>query len=164
MSSRADLVTAAALLAFGAAVVYESIRMPRFEHLNVNPYTVPGLVPGLLGAIIAVLALVMAVRSWRPALSGAAASGEPPLTARASRRIGLTLLITVVYGLVLVNWLPFWLATFVFVAVFIIVFEFIDAAAGANAVRLVSLALVQAAIVSAAVTLLFERIFLVTLP
>ena len=52
---RADLATGLVLVALGVAVVVESLRMPRFEHLNVNPYTVPGLVPGALGAVILVL-------------------------------------------------------------------------------------------------------------
>lgn len=166
---RRDLLTSLVMIALGVGVLVESLRMPRFEHLGVNPYTVPGIVPGFLGAVIATLAFVMLVRTvvaWRrsgdvPVVAGDDEPGSAP-------RLLITIVLTVGYGGVLVGNVPFWLATFVFVLAFLLVFgwraDFADAARRAALLVYASTAVLQAGVVAAAVTFVFERIFLVTLP
>jgi hypothetical protein len=198
MSNRDDVI-ALVLMAFGAFVLYESARMPRFEHLAVNPYTVPGLVPGFLGAALLLFGLVMLSRSLvtsrrpdpraeedaaeaQPAeehqaeadtleLIGAAPPGAHapagaavPRRGEGARRLLLTLALTLGYAGVLVGRAPFSLATFVFVFVFIILFDWRAAAAARRTTRLLATAGVQALLVAVAVTLVFERLFLVRLP
>ncbi len=201
MSERDDLI-ALVLLAFGGFVIWEAWRMPRFEQLAVNPYTVPGLVPGLLGAAIVLFALVMLTRtlgrrriealaeeSDRAEPAGEAPEGDPEADdapaeldvvgaevaergdaparghgAESLRRLLITLGLTLGYALLLIGWLPFWLATFVFVFGFIVLFDWRKAAARRRIVRLVVAAGVQALLVAGAVTLVFERLFLVRLP
>ena len=197
MSERDDLI-ALVLLAFGGFVIWEAWRMPRFEQLAVNPYTVPGLVPGFLGAAIVLFALVMLTRTMgRRRLEERAAEsdraepagdapagddapvelevvGEEPAEGAAApargrggeslRRLLITLGLTLGYALGLIGWLPFWLATFVFVFVFITAFDWRKAAARRRIVSLVLAAGLQALLVAAAVTLVFERLFLVRLP
>ena len=70
--TRRDFFTSLVLIVFGLTVVAESLRMPRFETLGINPYTVPGLVPGVLGGVIVLLGMVMLVRS---SLVGGVAQG-----------------------------------------------------------------------------------------
>ncbi len=197
MSTRDDLI-ALVLIAFGGFVVWEAARMPRFEHLAVNPYTVPGLVPGFLGGAILLFGLVMLTRSAvvkrledtaddQP--TDASPAGESPPdesppdetaiaegaelltvdspTARPGeslRRLLITLGLTLGYAAGLVGRLPFWLATFVFVFAFIVIFDWRKAVAAQRTVRLFLTAGVQALLVAAAVTLVFERLFLVRLP
>lgn len=79
------------------------------------------------------------------------------------RRLGLTLALTLVYAGVLVGRLPFWLATFLFVAGFVVAFEWRRDRLAAH-LRRVATAALEAAVVAAAVTYIFERIFLVRLP
>ena len=163
---KADLATGLVLLALGVAVVVESLRMPRFEHLNVNPYTVPGLVPGALGAVILVLGALLFLRAaraggWR--LGGGAAPrswlGDPGV-----RRLLLAAGLCVVYAALLVGRLPFWLATFLFVAGFVVLFEWPLAASRSERWRRLAFALLFGALISAVVTLVFQEIFLVRLP
>lgn len=141
-------------LALGALIVAESWRMDRLEHLNVNPYTVPGLVPGLLGAMMIVLALALAVRS----LLRRDEVLPPPQTGTWGR-FALAAALFLVYALGLVSRLPFWLATLVFVFAFVALFRWPEKRAGG-----LVLALVYGACTAAAVTFLFQRIFLVQLP
>ena len=42
---RIDLIAAVVWMVFGAAVAVGAWRMDRLEHLNINPYEIPGLVP-----------------------------------------------------------------------------------------------------------------------
>ena len=62
---KADFVTGLVLIALGIATVVASLRMPRFEELEINPYTAPGLVPGALGLVILILGAALFVRAAR---------------------------------------------------------------------------------------------------
>jgi hypothetical protein len=164
---RADFVTGLVLLAFGLAVLAESLAMPRLEERAINPWTVPGLVPGLLGIIIAVLGWILAMRSL---FAGALRPVAPPdveeaAEARASRgRLALSLVLCLGYAAVLVGRIPFWLATGLFVFLFVVLFEWrSDDAQRARIVKL-AVAAALAAAAALAVPFLFERLFLVRLP
>jgi putative tricarboxylic transport membrane protein len=164
---KADFVTGLVLVALGIATLIESLRMPRFVELNVNPYTVPGLVPGALGAILLALGAVLFLRAaraggWRLSVRepGAARVSSDP----AARRLVLSVALCLAYAAGLVGRLPFWLATFLFVAAFVALFEWpLAASPGDRRLRLL-FALAFGAAVAAAVTLLFEHLFLVRLP
>ena len=149
-----DLAWSVFWLALGGLIVAESWRMDRLEHLNVNPYTVPGLVPGVLGAVIVLLALALAARSLlrRDQLVHPA---EAATWGRFCLAVGLFL----TYALGLVSRLPFWLATLVFVSGFVALFRWPELRA-----RGLALAFVYGACTAAAVTFLFQSIFLVRLP
>jgi hypothetical protein len=158
---RADFITGIAITLLALAVIVLSLEMPRFEDRNVNPYTVPGLVPGALGVILALLSVVLTVRAargggWRMA----AFSG--PIDPVSARRVGLTLVLTLVYAAVLVGQVPFWLATFLFVLAFVLVFEWARGPAGR--LRRALMAALYAAALAAAVSYVFQELFLVRLP
>jgi putative tricarboxylic transport membrane protein len=162
---KADFVTGLAFVALGVGALAESLRMPRFETLSVNPYTVPGIVPGMLGAVIAVLGLLLTLRSaraggWR--LGGEVARLSALHRSGAARRFLLAFVLTFGYAAGLVGTVPFWLATGVFVFVFIAAFEW--PAAEGRRLRTLVLAAVEAALVTTAVTLVFQEVFLVRLP
>jgi hypothetical protein len=153
-SARTDLGWSAFWLAAGGLIVAESWRMDRLEHLNVNLYTVPGLVPGLLGAMLVVLGLTLAVRSlMRRDVA------LPPAEAGTRGRFALAAALFLVYALGLVSRLPFWLAALVFVSAFVALFRWRERRS-----RGLVLALVYGAATAAAVTFLFQHIFLVQLP
>ncbi len=159
---RVDLVAALAWIAFGGAVAVGAWRMDRLAHLHINRYEVPGLVPGLLGAAMLLLGAALALRSLRRA-GKAEAGGAPP--AQLGPLAGV-LMATLLYAGVLVgHGLPFWLATFVFVAGFIFWFDRErQTAIGRTAAKRALLAAVYGACTSAVVTLVFEHVFLVRLP
>ena len=168
-----DLLTSLVLIALGSGVLVESLRMPRYERLGVNPYTVPGLVPGALGIVIAVFGFILLARTvvaWRRghAVPGdtAAAAGTPE--PGSAPRVVLTLALTLGYGGLLIGRMPFAGATFAFVLAFLLAFQWTPALlAGARRgplLRYVGTSLLQAGLVAVIVTYVFERIFLVRLP
>jgi hypothetical protein len=163
-----EVLTALVLVAFGALVLRESLRMPRFEHLVVNPYTVPGLVPGFLGASIALFGLIMVLRAVvATRRARAEAQPDPPRAAdggESMRRLAIALALTLGYAGGLVGRLPFWAATLIFVFAFITIFDWRRAVAANRTVRLLLTAFAQALVVAVSVTLVFERLFLVRLP
>ena len=162
---RADFWFGLVLLLLGLAVAVESWRMPRLAELNVHPMTAPGIVPGLLGAILFLLGGVLSLRSaraggWRA--PGNRARGAD--LAIQTRRFLLAAALCVGYAAGLVTRLPFWAATGIFVFGFIAVFEWHGGRRLAGHARALAIAAVQAVLVAAAVTYVFEQIFLVRLP
>lgn len=174
-SGRSDAVAGALWSAFGVAVATGAWRMDRLERLNINPYEAPGLVPGVLGAVIALLGLVLAFRG----LGGNSASSSTEGTATdpdgaadgapagaVVARMALVLGLTLAYALVLVgHGLPFALATFIFVTLFIgLLDRERQRDLGRSAAGLWLRAAIFGAVWSAIVSLSFEHIFLVRLP
>jgi hypothetical protein len=161
---RADFWFSIVLIALGLAVVVESWRMPRFEALHINPYTVPGLVPGVLGVVILVLGGALCLRSaraggWRFGSAGGAWLADPGV-----RRLLLSVALCLTYAGGLVARLPFWLATWLFVSGFVAMFEWPLATSRADRLRRGAFALGFGLMVTLVVTFVFERIFLVRLP
>jgi hypothetical protein len=143
-------------MALGLGIVVESWRMDRLEQQQINPWTVPGLVPGLLGVVLAAFGLILALRR------GGAAEAAGPLDAW---RAGLAALLCLGFGAGLVgSGLPFWAATFVFVFLAILLFEWPDRRAAGTGLRGAASAGAIAAGTAAIVTLVFQEVFLVRLP
>jgi putative tricarboxylic transport membrane protein len=80
------------------------------------------------------------------------------------QRLQLTAVLTIVYAGILVGRIPYWLATALFIFIFILVFEWRSGMPPKQRSRIGLVAAILAVIVSAAVSYAFERLFLVTLP
>lgn len=150
-------------LALGLVIAFESWRMPRLEEQGINPYTAPGLVPGLLGLILAVLGVALALRR-APVAEGPSLEGSDGGVAE-PWRVGLAFLLCVGFGVgALGHGPPFWLAAGLFIFLAIILFEWPEhRAAGTVRYGLTRAALV-AVVGAAAVTFIFQEVFLVRLP
>jgi len=165
LMARADLLSGIVFLVLGVAIAWMSWEMPRLEVRRIHPATVPGLVPGLLGLALAFCGTVLAVRSVRASAdrAGWRAFGQVFVSPEAGRA-GVALVLALIYALGLVGRMPFWAATGLFVFAFIMVFERWLAVPRHPMWRTVLVAALQAAIVGATVSLVFERAFLVRLP
>ncbi|NKC32732.1 tripartite tricarboxylate transporter TctB family protein [Falsiroseomonas selenitidurans] len=159
---RVDLYTAAVLLALGLGVMALAWRMPTFVEQSGTGLTAPGIVPGFHGTVIALLSVLLALRAIRRgALRGDVA--HPPAWGKGdARQLGTAAGLGVLYAGFLVGTLPFWMATALFVFAFTAAFEWPEHGARRPR-RLVEAALLGLA-AGGAVTLVFERIFLVRLP
>ena len=180
---RADFVTSLFLIAFGTGMLWGALAMPRFEQRKIDPLSVPGIVPGFLAIVLLVLAVFLLVRSIRqggyrlgrapeaPAVGPAGGDDDETdpeeagsgLFSPANGRMLLALAMGLVYAVGLVGAMPFWLATFIFVTAFIVVFEWNRWRRSLLWLMAVT-AILQGAAVAAAVTLIFQELFLVTLP
>jgi hypothetical protein len=166
-SARGDFITAAILLAFGLAIIAEALRMPTFEAATGSAFTAPGIVPGFHGTVIAVLSLVLAGRSiYRGAFKpgGGKPVGFEGLPGISLKRLFIAAGLGIVYAVVLVGWLPFWLASALFISAFTIIFEWDATAPTALRVRRIVTASILGLVVGGAVYLLFQELFLVRLP
>lgn len=163
VSPRADLWSSLVWIALGIAIVWSSLGMDRLERLGANIYTAPGLVPGLLGAAIAFMGLLLLLRAVRGgALRRATALDLSP--ARHWRLI-FSLGWSLIYALVVVkSALPFWLVTAIYVAVFVVVFQYKERRVKNQIPRGLAVAVVHGLISGALIQYVFEQLFFVRLP
>jgi uncharacterized membrane protein len=168
VSPQADFIAAWVWVAFGLAVLIGAWRMDRLESQGATAYTAPGLVPGILGAVLLLLGLVLA---WRASRAG----GHRLRTMRwalspAARavvlRVGAFLVLALGYaaGVVGRGGIPFWLATFVFVTVSVLAFDWTRRRDAGQPWRGVLVAAAVGAGTSFLVSYVFQEIFLVRLP
>ena len=166
VTARSELIQAAGWTALGAAALIGSLRMDRLESQHINPYTVPGLLPGLLGLTMMLLGILLALRSWRRgALEARHAVFD--FNPAEARRVALVLVLCIAFGVGLVgHGLPFWVAAAIFVSVAIIALQRRSPADGGRrfSMRDVVVAIVIGLCAGGAITLVFERVFLVRLP
>jgi hypothetical protein len=172
---RADRVWALLWIAFGVAVLVESLRMDRLAHMGINRFTVPGIVPGMLGVALLVLGglllgrAVVARRATATAAAGplgAAPSGVRvgPIAAATRGRFAVGSLLFAVYALAMFGHLPFPVATFAFVTGFIGIAEWHERGAAGKRLRGIAFAAVCGAATAGLVTYVFQYLFLVQLP
>ena len=162
---RVDLVTAAVFFAAGVAIVYASWLMPRFKEQLGEIYTAPGLVPALYGTVIAALALWLAARAiGRGALRPGGAGKRARREGNSNARLALAAALCLAFAVGMVGRLPFWLATAVFVLLFILLFEWRGGQPWRERIRGIVTAALVAGATGALVVLVFERVFLVRLP
>jgi hypothetical protein len=162
-SARAELVWSLVWIAVGAAIFYGGFAMDRLEGQHINPYTAPGLVPALLGAAIGLMGVILLLRSVR-----AGGLRDAPVAAAGHTnyaRLLLALALCLAYAAGLVGrGLPFWLATFLFVFVSILAFQWPERRARGEVRKGIVVAVLCAAGTAAGVTLVFQELFLVRLP
>jgi len=158
--SEPDLLFGLGWTAFGAAVLAASWRMDRLEGLNVNPWSVPGLLPGVLGALMLLFGGALALRAMTVSRARAPTPGSPA-------RTWLALLLCFGYAAGLLGrGLPFWLTSAAFLFAALLAFRWLDRDVDAPQ-GLARLALSSAAIALAAagaIAVLFQEVFLLTLP
>ena len=163
LPARTDLGIAAGFFVFAVAIVAHAWGMPRFANQGGQIYTAPGLVPTFYGIIIAVLSLWLAARSLRRLRSDTAVATADP-DSSSNRRLAVAAALGLVFIVVLVGRMPFWLATTIFVTLFIAIFEWQPRLPPARRVRHLATALIQGLLTGYLVTLVFQKLFLVRLP
>jgi len=159
-SPRADLVTAAVLFALGVAIILQAWQMPRFVEQSGTGLTAPGIVPGFYGAMIASLAGVLGLRAVRR--GGWAVRAQRGPATGDGRQLLMAAVLGVAYAGVLVGRVPFWLASALFVFAFTAAFEW-NQGPDRRARRIIEAALIGLG-TGLAVTLVFEKLFLLRLP
>lgn len=156
-SARSDLIGGGLWIAFGAVIVAEALRMERFTDMGASLYAMPGFMPAIVGGLIMLLGAALALRGWRRQHDAdAQPSGEPML----NRRVLITLALSLLYAALLIGRLPFGVSTALFVAAFVWVFSPPEYSLRQR----VATAAVCGIATAVIVVLVFEKVFLVTLP
>lgn len=164
---KADFITSIVLVVFSIVVIVMSFQMPRFEHRGANPWSVPGIVPGILGVIIGLMGVGLLVRSIKRKGYHLDISKEKLIDwfhKSASIRLLLTVLLTLIYGWGLIGSIPYFLATFLFITVFIIIFEYNRRENKQRKIRKIIVAVITGLVAAGAVSALFQYLFMIRLP
>ncbi|MCF3936128.1 tripartite tricarboxylate transporter TctB family protein [Acuticoccus sp. M5D2P5] len=162
--AHADVFTAVVLFVLALAMLWGGYTMDRLEIRRIHPASIPGLVPMALGVALAICSVILFVGAAKAGgLTRAGLSLRAPETRAATGRLALCLALTLVYPLVLVGSMPFWLATAIFVTVFIAAFEWHHRSPARHLIALAT-ALLQGALVGLVTAYVFQEFFLVRLP
>jgi hypothetical protein len=142
---RSDRAQGAFWILVGGAIFYASWTMDRLANVGVKPFSAPGLLPGILGVFMIVLGIAMVLRA-KPQ------SGAEPIE---WRRLLLPIVLCLAFaGGMVGRGVPFWLAAWIFITVMICALQR----------RLAWQALVIGGLASAAISLVFQEVFLIRLP
>lgn len=153
---RQDFCAGLILCAASLGVIVESWRMPR-DLQGWPAYAGPGMVTGLLGLGLLGMAVMLLARAWLRSGSGPAIPWREVkdyLTHPGTRRLGLMSLLCLGYLLALGRGIPYTLTTGAFLVVTMLLFRAITW----WAILLIS------SVATAAISLVFNRIFLIPLP
>ena len=164
---RVDLWIAGVFLLLGLSIAMLSLAMPTFKEQKGEIYTAPGLVPGFYGLVIAALSVWLGVRAIGRRAQGALAEPDASrgdVSGLSNLRLAFCAALCLFFVAVLIGRMPFWLASTIFVTLFIVLFEWDTTRTLHEKMRGVATALVQGIITGVAVVLVFEKIFLVRLP
>ena len=164
---RADFITSIILVVFGIFVIWASLAMPRFEDQGGNFYDAPGVVPFIIGVLVTALSLVMLVRAIKRKgyrFDSIGSGIGAVLRSEGTLRIGVTIAICVLYGLVLLRLLHFIGATLIFVFAFVMIFEYDPKKSPGAQWKVPFFAVILAVASTAAVYGVFQYLFLVNLP
>ena len=164
LAPRTDLWVAAGFLVFSTAILILTLQMPTYTDQGGQIYTAPGLVPSFYGVVIGLLSLWLAARAIRAGALGPSGSGERRETGNSNARLALAAGLGLVFVAGFIGRMPFWLASAIFVTLFIAGFEWRPGLDARTRLRRLAVALLQGVLTGWAVTLLFERLFLVRLP
>jgi hypothetical protein len=163
--ARADLVTAAVLIVFAAAVLEEAWRMPRFAEIGSDIFSAPGIVPGFYAIVIGLLALALAFRAiGEGALRAGPAEADPDALPQDRRRMFVAAGLGLAFVIGLIGTMPFWVAAAIFVTAFIVAFEWRPGLSASQRARSLVAPVIVAVATGLGVTLVFQKIFLVQLP
>jgi putative tricarboxylic transport membrane protein len=162
---RVDLWTAAVFFAVAIAILYASWLMPTYRQQAGQLYTAPGLVPSFYGTIIALLSLWLGARSiGRGALKRGIKAPRTKREGYSDARLLLATVLCLVYAIGLIGRLPFWLATAIFVFLFVLLFEWERGQVWTLRARRIAIAAALGLGTGWAVLYVFRDIFLVRLP
>jgi hypothetical protein len=166
----ADRIGGLIWLAFGAAVIYGSWVMDRLVSLGIPPATAPGVPTGLLGVCFIGFALVLLFRSGPPAETGYAptAAEASPAAHRDNefqwRRLALSWVLCMTYGLLLGGGMAYWLLTGVFLFLHLMLLDESERVPAVLTARRLLIAAILAPATAVIVSQVFQRLFLVRLP
>lgn len=163
---RLDLIAAALLFLLAAVVLAAARAMPTFIERGGAPFAAPGFVPSLYAGLLAVLAILLGARSVAAGALRRGGGRAGGLTAEA-RDAMLRLLLATTLGASLVfgmiGRIPFVHAAALFIAAFILIFEWRREPLSRRLRRLAE-AFGIAIAAAVAISLIFERVFLLRLP
>lgn len=162
-SAFADLLTGIAWLALSVAIMVGAWNMDRLERLAPTFHTAPGLVPGMLGIALTLMSVLLIVRAVRGGAFNEIAFPEIVLSDH--WRLIFALVFGLFYAVFLIaHGLPFWIASAIYIAAMVFVFQYPERRDANQVVRGAAVAIVYGTAMSLGIHYLFQDLFLVRLP
>ncbi|WP_306256540.1 tripartite tricarboxylate transporter TctB family protein [Pararhizobium sp. IMCC21322] len=160
-SPMADRITAAVLLLLGGAMFWGGFVMDRLEIRQIHPASIPGLLPIFLGIILMICAVFLGLSTRGKA---SPTVSETPKDSENWSDFGFAAVWSCLFAIVMVNRIPFVVASAIYIAVFTGWYLWRPSGEGGNRFKMMLLVVLYAVLVAVGISALFRYGFLVRLP
>lgn len=137
------------------------LQMDRLEIRQIHPASIPGLVPMILGIALIICAALLYYEAQQA--HDISEAGDDS-SSNSWNDLIVCAALSCIYAIILVGWLPFYLATAVYITAFILYFGRDKVLSPSIRTKTVITAFVIGAVTSIAISALFRYGFLVRLP
>ncbi len=158
--SVADKISSLFFGLLGTAMLVGGFQMDRLEIRQIHPASIPGLVPMMLGVAL----IVCSVLLFYEAHQSQTINEETGNSSGSWNDLFVSALMSCIYALLLVGWLPFFLATGIYITTFILYFSRNKIIAPETRIRSIVTAVIIGSTTAVAISALFRYGFLVRLP
>lgn len=153
----ADIVSGIILVALGVAMMVGGYTMDRLEIRSIHPASIPGLVPMILGVLIFICGFLLTFTSFK-------GENTQEIHIHDVNMLFYALALCLGFSLILLGWIPFTVATFIFISLATFRFGLDGPLSSKEMVAAIVKAAIFGAVMSAGISALFRYAFLVRLP
>lgn len=157
----ADKISSVIFGLLGASMFVGGLQMDRLEIRQIHPASIPGLVPMILGIALIICAALLYYEAQQAHASNQQSNES---SSGSWNDLIVCALLSCVYATILVGWLPFYLATAIYITTFILYFGREKLLSASTRTRMLITAFVIGPVTAIAVSALFRYGFLVRLP
>lgn len=156
----ADKISSIIFGLLGTSMLIGGFQMDRLESRQIHPASIPGLVPMMLGVAL----IVCSVLLYYEAQHARSTLDDNDSTSGSWNDLIICALMSCIYAIGLVGWLPFYLATGIYITSFILYFSRQKLSLPKTRVKTIITALIIGPAAAIAISTLFRFGFLVRLP
>jgi hypothetical protein len=158
--AEADKISSIVFCFLGIAMLVGGYQMDRLEIRQIHPASIPGLVPMILGAALTLCSILLYIEGYKNK------SSETKIETNLVSwpNLFICALLSCIYAVILVGWLPFYLATGIYITLFILYFNREELSNVKLRRKSILTALIVGPLSSILISALFRYGFLVRLP
>lgn len=157
----ADKISSVIFGLLGTSMFVGGLQMDRLEIRQIHPASIPGLVPMILGIALIICAALLYYEAQQAHDTSEAGADT---SSNSWNDLIVCAVLSCIYALILVGWLPFYLATAIYITTFILYFGREKVRSPNTRTRTVITAFIIGTVTAIAVSALFRYGFLVRLP
>lgn len=158
--AEADKISSIVFCLLGIAMLVGGYQMDRLEIRQIHPASIPGLVPMMLGAAMTLCSILLYVEANKNKSTDAQAE----MKFGSWKNLFVCSLMSCIYAVILVGWLPFYLATGIYITSFILYFNREELSITGQRRKAILTALIIGPLAAVLISVLFRYGFLVRLP
>lgn len=158
--SEADKISSIAFGLLGIAMFVGGYQMDRLEIRQIHPSSIPGLVPMMLGISLTICSILLYIEAYK----NKSTEIQVNMKLVSWNNLLVCAFMSCIYAVLLVGWLPFYLATGIYITLFILYFNREELLVIGLRRKAILTAIIVGPLAAVLISVLFRYGFLVRLP